>query len=78
MYGIKKKVDLNNLSESDFLILDPYKAKKKNLGDRHLLRGDHDLKNYKTTKIKGYAIGIFTTTSKYTKNIKGLKTASDF
>ena len=76
--GIKKNADLNDLSESDFLILDPYKAKKKKLSARHLLRGDHDLKNYKTTKIKGYAIGIFTTTSKYTKNIKGLKTASDF
>ena len=71
-------MDLNNLSESDFLILDPYKAKKKNLGDRHLLRGDHDLKNYKTAKIKGYAIGIYTKTSKYTKKSKDVKAASDF
>lgn len=78
MYGIKKKADLNNLSESDFLILDPYKAKKKNMSQRLLLRGDHDAKNYKTAKIKGYAIGIFTKTSKYTKNSKDLKTASDF
>ena len=71
-------MDLENLKESDFLILDPYKAQKRNLGTRHLLRGDYDLKNYKTAKIKGYAIGIYSKTSKYTKNSKDLKTASDF
>lgn len=48
------------------------------MSQRLLLRGDHDAKNYKTAKIKGYAIGIFTKTSKYTKNSKDLKTASDF
>lgn len=78
MYGIKKKADLEKLSESDFLILDPYKAKKKSLLSRHLLRGDHDAKNYKTTNIQGYAIGIYSGTSKYTKKYSNLKTAGDF
>lgn len=78
MYGIKKKADLENLSESDFLILDPYKAKKKSLSSRHLLRGDHDAKNYKTANIQGYAIGIYSGTSKYTKKYSNLKTAGDF
>lgn len=78
MYGIKKKADLEKLSESDFLILDPYKAKKKNMSQRLLLRGDYDAKNYKTANIKGYAIGIYSGTSKYTKKFNDLKTAGDF
>lgn len=62
MCGLKKTADLNNLSESDFLILDPAYPKKANMADRPLLRGDHNNDN---PGIKGYALGIFTDRDKY-------------
>ena len=67
---------MDNLSESDFLILDPYKAQKRNMSTRLLLRGDHDVRFYKSAKIKGYAICIYTNTSKYTSNI--IKSVKEF
>ena len=74
MYGIKTDSKLDNLSENDFLILDPYKAEKKNMLKRLLLRGDCDSNNYKKAKIKGFAICIYSDARKYTfDNIKVFK-----
>jgi len=70
---------MNNLKESDFLILDPSNGAKKNMAEksqngiaRLLLQGSQDLNWYKTTKYKKYALGIYTKTSTYTKKYNSL------
>ena len=40
---------------------------KKNIAQRFLLKGSNDKNWYKTCKVKGYAIGIYSKTSKYAK-----------
>ena len=79
LYGIKKNADLNNLSESDFLILDPWGPKKRSGTQnciprkinmtRILLRGDHNSGHYKDPpKTPGYFLCIYTDPKKYTKS----------
>ena len=66
--GIKKNADMNNLKETDFLILDPSGAKIKQFGkDRFMLKRELDL--YHSTKgTKGYLIMIYNNQSVYLSN----------
>lgn len=85
MFGIKKNADRNNLSESDFYILDPYRddgasfeTQKKNMSKRTLLRGDHDSNWWKTAKSKGYLLLIYADPKNYTKKSGALNQPSGF
>lgn len=78
LYGIKKNANIANLSESDFLILDPWKARKINMSGRQLLRGDHDSNHWKKAKAKGFVICIYTDPSTYTKQSIALKEPGGF
>ena len=79
MYGIKKDADLNNLSESDFLILDPWGPQKRSGTEnciprkinmsRKLLRGDRNSGHYMDPpKTPGYLLCIYTDPKMYTKS----------
>ena len=63
LFGIKKNANKNNLSESDFLKLDPGRVSTYHpLEEGELLRGDQNRAN---PNIRGYALGIFTDPTVY-------------